>query len=82
LFKVDRDQMPKQQEKSAEQKLWLQCLAVAANKNQTVKQARVRFKHRAKHWPGSELRPMPPIHEQNFPVAKLYPGFVRKKKEN
>lgn len=82
LFKVDRDSMLPKQEKSAEQKLWLQCLAVAANRGQTVKQARVQFKRRAKKWPGPELSPMPEYHESDKKVAVLYPGFVRKKKEN
>lgn len=63
-----------------ESKLWMNCLAMAANRGGTITQARVIFNKSCGHYPPPHIQPMPPRSDWNIRVAKLYPGFVRRKK--
>ena len=65
-----------------EQKFWLRCLAIAASRKKTFRFARFLFKDEKGHYPGPQLAPQVKPHMHDQYVAAVYPGFVRKKKEN
>lgn len=62
------------------QKVYSQCLAVAANRNMTAAAAKAMFKNKTGAWPGDELFPKIAYSDNNTKVALLYPGFVRGRK--
>ncbi len=66
---------------SEDQKIWNTCLGIAAHRNNNFKSAMAIFKTKTGRWPSKYLKKMPPEGDaRKMLVAKVYPGFVRKKR--
>lgn len=83
---VDGDLRPLERKKAKEkktqtdsQRLWLQCLSIAANRNMNFKQAAWLFKDKSGEWPPDSVGPMPPVEKRGFKVRDIYPDWGRKK---
>lgn len=59
------------------EKLWKQCLGVAAHRNGSVTMARVMYQQKSGHWP--DQWDITPRNKQSCKVADLYPGFRRRR---
>lgn len=65
------------------QKIWSQCVGIAANRGLTVNSAAGIFHKRTDQWPRDVpgLKPEYNYHQGKMLAAVVWPGFVRKKKE-
>lgn len=79
LRPLERKKAKKQKSQSDAQRLWLQCVSIAANRNMTFKQAAWLFKDKTGDWPPDTVGPMPPIEKRGFKVRDIYPDWGRKK---
>lgn len=79
LRPLERKKAKKKKTDSDAQRLWIQCLSIAANRSMTFKQAAWLFKDKSGDWPPDTVGPMPPIEKRGFKVRDIYPNWGRKK---
>jgi DNA repair protein RadD len=75
LREIEHKQAAK--EVSDGERLWKQCLGIAANRGGSVTMARVMFKQKSGDWP--DALDTTPRNKQSCKVADLYPGFCRRR---
>lgn len=79
LKPLTRKKAKKTKQTSDDQRTWLMCMSIAANRGMSVNQARVLFNQKMRHWPPDEVGPMPDRHKWGLKVRDLYPNWGRKK---